>query len=101
MSTRCFAIRRCGKWIGVARVGSDEHQTIAGYDMRGEAEQAAREIAARLHEAALRDIETYNALTPLERAWWHGVADSERPCDAVAAFKIWAGRVGPKGVPRL
>jgi hypothetical protein len=43
-----FAVRRCGRWIGVARIGADEHQTIAGYDTRAEALQAAREIVARL-----------------------------------------------------
>ncbi len=54
MNAVCFATRRCGRWIGVARVGADEHQTIAGYSTRLEALQAAREIAARL--VAMRKI---------------------------------------------
>jgi hypothetical protein len=97
--SRCFAVRRCGRWIGVARVGSDEHQTIAGYDTRREAVQAAREIATHLNDAAL-GIAWFNRLTPLERAQWFARANSAVPADAWAAFKVQTARDDGREVRR-
>lgn len=91
MSAHCSAVHRCGKWIGVARIGSDEHQTIAGYDTRAEALQAAREIANKLNDAELGRA-WFNDLTRLERAEWLARANSAVPADGMGCVQSMEAR---------
>lgn len=50
-----------------------------------------------LYDAAF-GMAWWNSITRLERAWWSGIADSARPCDAWARWKAEMVRTGGKGV---
>ena len=51
----CVAVRTRDRWVGVCRLGADEHRSSIGFESRRQAIDDARRIAALIERIPLDD----------------------------------------------